>query len=516
MHSPGVSVTLPALCVALFGLLAYAILSRVRQYWRLRRFPGPGAWSWWWHSKAVLSGAAHEHYGAVTDKYGPIARIAPNHLITSSPELWSRINAVRSPYARASWYYHAARFEAGKDNVFTECDSAKHDARKKKLAPGYSGKENLTLEPTIDTHIKELIHLIRSKYAVPAESTRPAKIMDLASTIQYLTLDVVSDLSLGKPFGDLKADKDINDYLKASAEGLRIGNVSWALGTMWLRDVPIIGPAISPSEKDPSGFGRMMAEARKIIEERRAKPTDEKSDVLASFIRNGVTGDDLFHETFEQILAGAETTAGAIRATLLYLINYPRVYKKVQAEIDEAVRRGVAPAAPEIIADAEVRRLPYLGAVVRESLRIHPPAVNLFSHYAPPEGDAVTVEGKEYFIPGGTMIGYSAWTMHRNNKAVYGEDAAVFRPERWLLDESIPAEKERLAQMMKINDLNFGYGRWKCLGKNVALIEVHKTVFELLRNFDFAVTNPQKPWETYNMLGLWDINNMPVTVTERS
>ena len=360
------------------------------------------------------------------------------------------------------------------------------------------------------------MHLISSKYAAPAASVKPCKPMDLAATIQYLALDVVSALSLGKPFGDLKADKDVNDYLKASAEGLRIGNVAWALGTLWLRDTPIIGPAISPSEKDASGFGRMMAEARKIIDERRAKPTDEKSDILASFIRNGVEGDDLFHEVFEQILAGADTTAGAIRATLLYLMSNPRVYKKLQAEIDQAVKEGAAPAAPEVISDAEARRLPYLTAVVREGMRIHPPAVNLFSRIAPPEGDAVTVEGKEYFIPGGAMIGYSAWSMHKKNKAVYGEDAEVFRPERWLLDESIPEEKERLARMLKVTELIFGYGRWVCLGKVVALIEIHKALFELLRHFDFAIANPAKPWETYISLGLWEINNMPVNVTERS
>jgi hypothetical protein len=49
-----------------------------------------------------------------------------------------RINAVRSPYRRAPWYYHAARFEPGKDNVFTECDNAKHDARRKKMSAGVS------------------------------------------------------------------------------------------------------------------------------------------------------------------------------------------------------------------------------------------------------------------------------------------------------------------------------------------------------------------------------------------
>lgn len=67
---------------------------------------------------------------------GPIARIAPNHLITSDPDFWVRINAVRSPYKRAPWYYHAARFEPGKDNVFTECDNDRHDARRKKMVAG--------------------------------------------------------------------------------------------------------------------------------------------------------------------------------------------------------------------------------------------------------------------------------------------------------------------------------------------------------------------------------------------
>lgn len=62
--------------------------------------------------------------------------MAPNHLITSSPELWAHINAVRSPYTRAPWYYHICRFEPGKDNVFTDCDNDSHDARRKKMAAG--------------------------------------------------------------------------------------------------------------------------------------------------------------------------------------------------------------------------------------------------------------------------------------------------------------------------------------------------------------------------------------------
>lgn len=66
-------------------------------------------------------------------------------------------------------------------------------------------------------------------------------------------------MGLGQAFGDLKADADINDYLKSSEEGLTIANISWGLGISWLRDVPLLGKAISPSEKDERGFGKMIA-----------------------------------------------------------------------------------------------------------------------------------------------------------------------------------------------------------------------------------------------------------------
>jgi cytochrome P450 len=232
----------------------------------------------------------------------------------------------------------------------------------------YSGKENPTLEPSIDTHVEELVALVR-KYAVPSSPTTPSKPMDLAKKIPFFTLDVISHVGLGQPFGDLLADADLNGYLQASEEGLKIGNTAWAMGLGWLRNFPLIGPLISPSEKDKAGFGRMMAESRRIVDARKAKSTEEKSDMLASFIRNGVDGDDLFQEVFEQILAGSDTTAAAIRGIMLYVITNPRVYRKLQEEIDDAVKAGKAPE-DGVISDAEARKLPYLGAVVREGMRV--------------------------------------------------------------------------------------------------------------------------------------------------
>jgi cytochrome P450 len=337
--------------------------------------------------------------------------------------------------------------------------------------------------------------------------------MDLASKIVYLTLDVISAVSLGTAFGDLKTDSDVNGYLHAAETGLYLGNMALGLGTSWLANVPILGPAISPSEKDAKGFGKMMAEARKVINVRKLKSTDEKSDMLASFIRHGIQSEDLFQEVFAQILAGTDTTAAALRIIMLFIMSHPRVYAKLQKEIDQAVTGSAA--GGDIIPDTVAQKLPYLSAVIREGLRVHPPVTVIFSRKVPKGGDVVTVDGKEVFLPEDTMIGNGAWSMHRNNKAVYGEDAEVFRPERWIVNETVPGEKERLAKMIRTNDLIFGHGRWVCLGRVVALIEIHKTIFELLRHFDFALTNPHKPWTIFNTLGLFAIENMWVDVTER-
>ena len=350
--------------------------------------------------------------------------------------------------------------------------------------------------------------------------------MDLARKVQYLTLDVISTVGLGNAFGMLKADKDINDYIKSVEEGLWMSNFFMGTGLYWIMQIEWIGNIILPSTKDSKGFGKMMAMSGQMVTERLKSPTDSRSDMLAAFIRHGLTGDELRMEAFEQVLAGSDTTASGIRGILLCLFTNPRVYKKLQAEIDDAVRTGKAPP-NSVITDVEARRLEYLQAVIREGLRIILPVVNIFSRDAPHEGDTITINGESIFIPGGTWIGYCALGMH-HSKETYGQDAEIFRPERWLVDD-----KDRLANMMRVNDLIFGYGRWKCLGQTVALIEISKTIFEvcdefllecphadfefkMLRSFDWALVYPEKPWNRKNLNGLFAVSDMWVTVTERS
>lgn len=82
----------------------------------------------------------------------------------------------------------------------------------------------------------------------------------------------------------------------------------------------------------------MIAACFRLVDERAASSTDERSDILASFIRHGLAGNKLRTKALEQIIAGSDTTASAIRGTLLHLITNPRVYLRLQREVDDAVR----------------------------------------------------------------------------------------------------------------------------------------------------------------------------------
>jgi cytochrome P450 len=147
---------------------------------------------------------------------------------------------------------------------------------------------------------------------------------------------------------------------------------------------------------------------------------------------------------------------------MLHILTSPHVVSELLAEIAE-----FSPSSP--IQDAEARKMPYLQAVIKEGLRIFPPVTGLMSKDVPPGGD--TFNG--LFIPEGTKIGYCAWGVFRDKK-IWGEDSHAFRPERWL--DSSP---DKLREMEATLELIFGYGRWQCLGRNVAFIELNKVFVEV-------------------------------------
>ncbi|PHH74504.1 hypothetical protein CDD82_4902 [Ophiocordyceps australis] len=459
----------PLRFLVLLLIIAY-IIRRIVVYARLRHLPGPlhtglFDWSYIWH---ISQHQEHTWVAKLSAGHGPLARAAPNMLVTSSPELWRHVNNKPS-YRRADSYYHACRIEYNRDNVFTETNNGIHGARRRQLAPGYSGRDNEQLEEAIDEYVGQLVSLIRTKYL---SSTEGVKALNLGQKLQYTTFDIIGRVGIGADFGLLGTDSDPSKFVLSSERGLVEANRAYAYGYWRLCSLPYVGRFLLPSMADAQGFGRLIAAVYERVDERCKDPDGKPADMVKSWMRHGLSRDELRSEALEQILAGAETTSTALRAAMLHLATNARVAAKLRCEIDLAVAEGRA-SSKGIVSLAQSRQLPYLQAVIREALRVWPPASNLFPRVVPPGGDTVHVAGTSHYLPGGTYIASSTWAMHHSTD-IYGPDAAVFRPERWF-----EPNEERLAAMMRTNDLIFGHGRFTCLGKSLAKIELPKIIFEV-------------------------------------
>lgn len=135
-----------------------------------------------------------------------------------------------------------------------------------------------------------------------------------------------------------------------------------------------------------------------------------------------------------------------------------------------------------IVTWTESQDLPYLDACINEAFRIHPAPGLPFERVVPPEG--VEISGN--FIKGGTIVGCNAWVIHRR-KDVFGDDVEVYRPERWLVDETKDRDQE-LARIrrMKNTQMQFGMGPRVCLGKHIGLMEMYKLIPSVLRRFEVS------------------------------
>lgn len=210
--------------------------------------------------------------------------------------------------------------------------------------------------------------------------------------------------------------------------------------------------------------------ASKLLAQSEAAQRGEKSldDITPiQLVMGGCTGN---------VFAGSDTTSISLNATYYNIIKNPRVQVKLRAELDDAHARGALSDPPSF---AETQALPYLQAVLKEALRMHP-AVGLCLWRIVPAGGA-TLAGQ--YFPAGTNVGVNCWVAHRN-KEVWGEDAEEFRPERWL-----DSSEEKLKAMNAMY-MPFGLGSRTCIGKNISLLEISKVIPHLVRKFDATLIDP--------------------------
>jgi len=209
-----------------------------------------------------------------------------------------------------------------------------------------------------------------------------------------------------------------------------------------------------------------------IIRERRASGMgdDLLSDLLRAQDVDGsfMSDQQLRDEVMTMLLAGHETTALALSWAWFLLASHPDAQAKLQDEVDH-VLCGRLPTA------ADAGRLVYTNDVVRETMRLYPPAWVITRMAA----EQVEIGG--YIVPAGSNIIVSPWVTHRDARFFPQPDS--FDPERW------SGEREQLAP--KFAYFPFGGGPRICIGNNFALIEAAILLAVVAQRFQISLAPGQ-------------------------
>jgi cytochrome P450 len=179
--------------------------------------------------------------------------------------------------------------------------------------------------------------------------------------------------------------------------------------------------------------------------------------------------DSLRAELTTLLLAGADTIATAACSAIIHILQSPMALAKLLCEHKGARDLGLLSPIPQ---QAEVlEHCPYYVACVKESMRICPSVQSIFPREVMPD-QALVLEGK--VIPPGTEVACNPWIIHRDRK-IYGADADVWRPERWLENNG------EAGKVLEKYNLALGYGSRICLGRDLGMMQLLK--FPLMVSF---------------------------------
>lgn len=216
------------------------------------------------------------------------------------------------------------------------------------------------------------------------------------------------------------------------------------------------------------------------LKSQRNEDVEDLLDVLLRIRRQGefeipLTDDNLKAVIMDMFIGGTDTSSIVIIWAMSHLMKNPQIMKKVKEEVRQ-VLKGKAK-----IHECDFAKLPYLKCVIKETLRLHPPAPLLGPKMCM---NACRVAG--YDIPVGTRVSINVWAMGRDQS--YWKDAEQFNPERFV-DNPIDFKGTNFEY------LPFGAGRRMCPGLLFANTTMLYTLAYLILEYDWELPNGMTPEE---------------------
>lgn len=307
--------------------------------------------------------------------------------------------------------------------------------------------------------------------------------IDLSHFLFLLAFNVVGNMVLSRDLLDPKS-KDGPEFYDAMNRFMEwAGKPNVADFMPWLKWLDPQGIKAGMAKdmgramRIAEGFVKERLEERKLRGEMRT--TNDFLDAVLDYEGDGKEGPHKISSQniniiiLEMFFAGSESTSSTIEWAMAELLRQPESMKKAKDEIDQVVGLN------RKLEENDTEKMPFLQAVVKETLRLHPPLPLLIPRNALKETKFMGFD-----IPKDTQVFVNAWSIGRDPDA--WEDPLAFKPERFM-----GSKIDYKGQNFEL--IPFGSGRRICVGLSLADRVLHLGLATLLYRFDWELGDSSTP-----------------------
>ncbi|KAK2419766.1 cytochrome P450 82A3 [Trifolium repens] len=445
----------------------------------------------------------HKTLAALVDKYGPIFTIklgATNALVLSNCELakecFTKNDIVVSSRPKSAAGEHMSYNQAfiGWAPYGTYWRQIRKIVTLEILSSHRVELLSHVRVSEVQTSIKELVKVWSNQVSVQSTSesnlasTKDYVSVELKKWFAQLTLNMVLRMVVGKRcFGDMVDEKNKEEsirFLDNIRDFIRL------TGTFTVGDaVPFLkwldlGGHEKEMKECAKKFDILLSEWLEEHREKKVLGSDKvvgERDFLDAMLLvlndqpiEGFSADTIIKATtLELIIAGSDSTAGTLSWAMCLLLKNPHVLEKAKEELNTQIGKD------RCVNESDINNLVYLQAIIKEILRLYPPAPFPFPREF---SEDCTIGG--YHIKKGTRLMPNLWKIHRDPSV--WSDPLEFKPERFLTTHKDVDFKSKNFEL-----LPFGSGRRICAGMSLGLNMLHYILANFLHSFEFFNPSPE-------------------------
>jgi cytochrome P450 len=465
------------------------------------KFPGPklAAVSHIYYSYHLMTGRYPWVVEQLHKKYGPVFRIAPDHVVFSTPQAGKDIY-VPAVKNHETWTKTTMMdFGSGDLGFIWENDPVKRRAVAKKVLPAFSSKAIRAKEPILHMYIDQFIEKMKVRGSGPNG-------VDIATWMYWLGLDMSADLAYNREMFHMRDEKN-SDFMNVMTTTLQYATSTYVAKMIPLmRPLSILFMPMTAIKSSPQFFELNKKEVQSRIDRRgTTKHPDFVDYMLPLDAPAPTTKQEKVH--LEQValqlfIAGFDPVRLCFYANLFFLLKNPGCYQKLVQEV-----RSSFESYQDITSDGA--DLPYLNGCLQESLRLW----SLNSSGMPRISPGAEVDG--VYVAKGIICQVSLFAMGRDPKLFH--DAKGYHPERWLSHDHAEYDEAFSDDALK-SYFPFGLGPRACAGREIAWQQQRVFLAKTLWSFDLEEVPGQeglhidKDFKSYIT---WDYPEFHVRFIER-